>query len=72
MAGMSTAREVKNELEAAHREDAWFAGAGTRREDGVGFVVLVAVRPGVPRPEGVPPREIRGVRIDVIEASEGR
>lgn len=72
MSDMGTAKQVKNELAAEYANEPWYAGVGTSREDGVGFVVRIAVRPGVARPLGVPPKEVRGVRIDVVETSEGR
>lgn len=72
MSDRPTAKQVKDELAAEYASEAWYAGVGTSREDGVGFVVRIAVRPGVARPEGVPPKEVRGVRIDVVEAKDDR
>jgi hypothetical protein len=72
MSDMGSAKQVKNELAAAYANEPWYAGVGTSREDGVGFVVRIAVRPGVARPAGVPPKEVRGVRIDVVDAKDDR
>jgi hypothetical protein len=67
MSSLSLARQVKNNLLAKFGKEPWFAGIGATREDGIGFVVKVTVRPGVPRPEGVPPESMDGITIQVIE-----
>ena len=71
MSSLSLARQVKNQLVAKFGKEPWFAGIGATREDGIGFVVKVSVRPGVPRPEGVLPESMDGIVIQVIEAGEG-
>ena len=69
MSSLSLARQVKNNLLAKFGQEPWFAGIGATREDGIGFVVKVTVRPGVPRPEGALPESMDGITIQVIEAS---
>jgi hypothetical protein len=68
MSSLSLARQVKNTLVAKFGKEPWFAGIGATREDGIGFVVKVTVRPGVPRPEGALPESMDGITIQVIEA----
>jgi hypothetical protein len=68
MSNLSLARQVKNALLAQYGKEPWFAGAGATREDGIGFVVKVNVRSGVPRPSGVPPETIDGITIQVVES----
>ena len=71
MSNLSLARQVKNAVVAQFGNEPWFAGAGATREDGIGFVVKVRVRPGIPRPAGVPPEVIDGITIQIVEASAG-
>jgi hypothetical protein len=71
MSSLSIARQVKNNILAKCNKEPWFVGIGATREDGIGFVVKVTVRPGVPRPEGALPETMDGVPIQIIEASEG-
>jgi hypothetical protein len=68
MSSLSLARQVKNNLLAKFGKEPWFAGIGATREDGIGFVVKVTVKPGVPRPEGALPESMDGITIQVIEA----
>ncbi len=70
MSSLSIARQVKNDLLAKFGKEPWFAGIGATREDGIGFVVKVSVKPGVPRPEGVLPEAISGVTIQIVEAPD--
>jgi hypothetical protein len=67
MSNLSLARQVKSAIVAQFGKEPWFAGAGATREDGIGFVVKVSVRSGVARPAGVPPEEVDGITIQVIE-----
>lgn len=67
MSNLSLARQVKNQVLAQFGQEPWFVGAGATREDGIGFVVKVNVRPGVARPPGVPPETMDGITILVIE-----
>lgn len=68
MSSLSLARQVKNNLVAKIGKEPWFAGIGATREDGIGFVVKVTVRPGVPRPQDAVPTTMDGITIQVIEA----
>ncbi len=70
MSSLSIARQVKNDLVARIGKEPWFAGIGATREDGIGFVVKVSVRPGVPRPQGSIPESMNGITILVIDAPE--
>jgi hypothetical protein len=70
MSNLSLARQVKNKLSEQFGKEPWFAGIGATREDGIGFVVKISVRPGVPRPEGVIPASVEGITVLVIDASE--
>ena len=69
MSNLSLARQVKNAVVEQFGKEPWFAGAGATREDGIGFVVKVTVRPGVERPAGVPPESMDGITIQIVEAS---
>jgi len=71
MSNLSLARQVKNTVVAQFGNEPWFAGAGATREDGIGFVVKVSVRAGVPRPKGVPPESIDGITIQIVESNGG-
>jgi hypothetical protein len=71
MSNLSLARQVKNALLAQFANEPWFAGAGATREDGIGFVVKVSVRRGVPRPAGQPPESQDGITIQVVETDAG-
>ena len=71
MSNLSLARQVKSAVVAQFGKEPWFVGAGATREDGVGFVVKVSVRPGVARPAGVPPENIDGITIQVVETAAG-
>jgi hypothetical protein len=71
MSSLSLARQVKNTLLAKYGKEPWFAGIGATREDGIGFVVKVSVRAGIPRPEGALPESLDGIVIQVIESSNG-
>jgi len=69
MSNLSLARQVKSAIVAQFGQEPWFAGAGATREDGVGFVVKVSVRPGVARPTGVPPESMDGITIQIVEST---
>ena len=71
MSSLTTARQVKNDLLAKFGKEPWFAGIGATREDGIGFVVKVTVRSGVPRPPGALPEMMDGIVIQIIEIDEG-
>jgi hypothetical protein len=46
MSDVGSARRAKETLKAQISAEPWCAGVGVEREDGVGFVVRVSVRPG--------------------------
>ena len=71
MSSLSLARQVKNNLLAKVGKEPWFVGIGATREDGIGFVVKVTVRPGVPRPDDALPATMDGITIQIIEATPG-
>ena len=71
MSSLMIARQVKNNLRAKFGKEPWFVGVGATREDGIGFVVKVSVRVGVPRPEGALPETMDGVPIQIVESTEG-
>jgi hypothetical protein len=71
MSNLSLARQVKNALLAQFGKEPWFVGAGATREDGIGFVVKVSVKAGVPRPAGVPPESMDGITIQVVASDAG-
>jgi len=69
MSNLSLARQVKNTLVAKYGKEPWFAGIGATREDGIGFVVKVSVKPGMTVPAGTLPEAIDGIVILIVEAS---
>jgi hypothetical protein len=71
VSSLSLARQVKNTLTQRFGKEPWFAGIGATREDGIGFVVKITVRPGVPRPVDVIPPSLDGITIMVIENGSG-
>ena len=46
MSDVGSARKAKEQLKASIGAEPWCAGIGVEREDGIGFVVRVSVRPG--------------------------
>jgi hypothetical protein len=46
MSDVGSARKAKDQLKATLGGEPWCAGIGVEREDGIGFVVRVSVRPG--------------------------
>jgi hypothetical protein len=46
MSDVGSARKAKEHLKASIGAEPWCAGVGVEREDGIGFVVRVNVRPG--------------------------
>jgi hypothetical protein len=67
MSNLLNARHVKNDLAAKYGKEPWFAGIGTSRDDGVGFVVRVSVKKGIPVPDGALPKLVNGVTVEVVE-----
>jgi hypothetical protein len=46
MSDVGSARKAKETLKGQIGGEPWCAGVGVEREDGIGFVVRVSVRPG--------------------------
>jgi hypothetical protein len=46
MSDVGSARKAKDQLKASIGAEPWCAGIGVEREDGIGFVVRVTIRPG--------------------------
>jgi hypothetical protein len=46
MSDVGSARRARDELKASIGGEPWCAGVGVEREDGIGFVVRVNLRPG--------------------------
>jgi hypothetical protein len=46
MSDVSSARKAKEQLKSEIGAEPWCAGVGVEREDGIGFVVRVSVKPG--------------------------
>ena len=72
MSNLQDARRIKNELAAKYGNEPWFAGVGTSRDDGVGFVVRVSVKKGAQVPEGLLPKTVNDVTIQVVQADDNR
>lgn len=71
MTDVGSARKAKDKLKTAVGSEAWCAGIGVEREDGIGFIVRITVRAGqgaAARPHV--PEHIDGVFIKMIEADE--
>jgi hypothetical protein len=68
MSDVGSARRAKDELKARIGGEPWCAGIGVEREDGVGFIVRVSVRPGgsAAARDAIPER-LGSVLIKVIE-----
>jgi hypothetical protein len=68
MSDVGSARRARDELRGKVGDRPWCAGIGVEREDGVGFVVRVSVRPGTgAEARAEIPERIGGVLITVIE-----
>ncbi len=46
MSDIGSARKARDQLKAAIGAEPWCAGIGVEREDGIGFIVRVSIRPG--------------------------
>jgi hypothetical protein len=68
MSDVGSARRAKEELKTRVGGEPWCAGIGVEREDGVGFIVRVSIRPGGGEAarDAIPER-LGGVLIKVIE-----
>jgi hypothetical protein len=68
MSDVGSARRAKDQLKTQIGAEPWCAGIGVEREDGVGFVVRVRVRPGsAPEQTKLIPARIGDVVIYVEE-----
>jgi hypothetical protein len=47
MSDVGSARKAKDQLKASIGGEPWCAGIGVEREDGIGFIVRVSVRPSI-------------------------
>lgn len=70
MSDVGSARRAKDELKARIGGEPWCAGVGVEREDGVGFVVRVSVRPGADAAARAQiPERVGDVVVKVVEAN---
>jgi hypothetical protein len=68
MSDVGSARRAKDQLKASIGAEPWCAGIGVEREDGVGFIVRVSVRPGTEATaRGHVPEHIGAVLVKVVE-----
>ncbi len=68
MSDVSSARRAKEQLKTEIGGEPWCAGVGVEREDGVGFVVRVSVRPGTTAEEKARiPARVGQVVVKVVE-----
>jgi hypothetical protein len=68
MSDVGSARRAKEALKAKIGGEPWCAGVGVEREDGVGFVVRVSLRPGADASARAQiPAQIGGVVVKVVE-----
>jgi hypothetical protein len=68
MSDLGSARKAKDELKKTIGGEPWCAGIGVEREDGVGFVVRVSVRPGAePTARAAIPQRVGVTLVKVVE-----
>lgn len=70
MSDVGSARRARDHLKAQIGGEPWCAGIGVEREDGVGFVVRVALRKSANADADVRsrvPAEVMGVVVKVVE-----
>ncbi len=68
MSDVGSARKAKDQLKASIGAEPWCAGIGVEREDGIGFVVRVSVRPGTAAEERAKiPERVGIVVVKVVE-----
>jgi hypothetical protein len=69
MSDVGSARRARDELKAQIGGEPWCAGVGVEREDGIGFIVRVNIRPGAAAEARARIPEKLGVTVvKVIEA----
>ncbi len=71
MSDVGSARRAKDELKASIGAEPWCAGVGVEREDGIGFVVRVTVRPGTDAAARARIPERVGVTVVKVVESDG-
>lgn len=68
MSDVGSARRAKEKLKSQIGGEPWCAGVGVEREDGVGFVVRVSIRPGTAsEARSLIPARVDDVVIKVVE-----
>jgi hypothetical protein len=69
MSDVGSARKAKEQLRAAVGGEPWCVGIGVEREDGVGFVVRITIRPDLDAAGRARiPERLGGVLVKVVEA----
>jgi hypothetical protein len=68
MSDMASARKARDQVKAMIGGEPWCAGIGVEREDGVGFIVRVSVRPGTDAATRARiPDQIGASRVKLVE-----
>jgi hypothetical protein len=68
MSDVGSARKAKDQLKATIGAEPWCSGIGVEREDGIGFIVRVSVRPGTAAAERAKiPEHVGIVVVKVVE-----
>jgi hypothetical protein len=72
MSDMGSARKAKDEVRKRIGAEAWCTGIGVEREDGVGFIVRVNVKPGnaAAASSAIGGDRLGGVLVKVIEKDD--
>jgi hypothetical protein len=71
MSDVGSARKAKEQLKVSIGAEPWCGGIGVEREDGIGFVVRVNVRPGTGAEERARIPERVGITVvKVIETDD--
>ena len=71
MSDVGSARRAKDALKAQIGGAPWCAGIGVEREDGIGFIVRVSVRPGADAAARAAIPERIGVTVIKVVESDG-
>jgi hypothetical protein len=71
MSDVGSARKAKDQLKASIGGEPWCAGIGVEREDGIGFVVRVSVRPGTDAAERAKIPERVGITVVKVMETDG-
>lgn len=68
MSDVGSARKARDELKTSIGAEPWCAGIGVEREDGIGFVVRVSIRPGTsPEARARIPERVGVAVVKVVE-----